>query len=90
MALKHVDSKQNLVIAISSICEDMFTFLFFLSDHRVCFYELGYKNKNKKQYEHACQLSIKLYLIRNLFGILKNIFKILESLPGNSLNRFNK
>jgi hypothetical protein len=56
---------------IFSILENLFTFLFFVSDHRVVLSELGVIDKSQKETHYP--KSMKFYLLQNVFGALKNL-----------------
>lgn len=56
---------------LTSIVQNIFTFLFNIADHRVCLSELNVLSEasHKTQYP----LSMKFYLLQNIFGVLNNI-----------------
>lgn len=56
------------------ILENLFTVLFFLSDHRVCLGELGIISKETADLHYP--RSMKFYFLQNLFGAIHNLFKM--------------
>ena len=59
---------------ITSILQNLFTFLFFLSDHRVCLGELGVISKEALALHYP--RSMKFYFLQNLMGVLNNIISM--------------
>lgn len=59
---------------LTSILQNLFTVLYFLSDHRVCLGELGVIDK---QYViDNLPRSMKFYFLQNIFGVLHNLVLI--------------
>jgi len=59
---------------LTSILQNLFTVLFYLSDHRVFLAEIGVIQK-----QHAVThypRSMKFYFLQNLFGVLNNLVKM--------------
>lgn len=63
-----------LLQMITSILQNLFTFLFFLSDHRVCLGELGVISKEALTLHYP--RSMKFYFLQNLMGVLNNIISM--------------
>lgn len=63
---------------LTSILQNLFTVLYFLSDHRVCLGELGVIDK---QYViDNLPRSMRFYFLQNIFGILHNLVLIFNEL----------
>jgi hypothetical protein len=71
---KLLNNQRALVFKIVSILENVFTFLFFLSDHRVCLSELGLIDKSQTITHYP--RSMKCYFLQNVFGVLKNLMEM--------------
>ena len=56
------------------LLENLFTFLFILSDHRVCLAELGIISKETGAIHYT--RSMKFAFIKNLVGVIKNIMNL--------------
>lgn len=78
-----------LLRSVISILENLFTFLFFLSDHRVCLGELGVISKEQITLHYP--RSMKFYFLQNFMGVLKNImnmaFKINSSKDSGDIKK---
>lgn len=56
---------------LTSILQNLFTVLYFLSDHRVCLGELGVIDKSHVGVN--LPRSMKFYFLQNIFGALRNL-----------------
>lgn len=57
-----------------SFLQNLFNFLFFISDHRVCLSELGVISKQAGELHYP--KSMKYYFLQNVFGVIKNIMNL--------------
>lgn len=56
---------------LTSILQNLFTVLYYLSDHRVCLGELGVIDKSHVTIN--LPRSMKFYFLQNLFGAIRNL-----------------
>ena len=70
-----------LINNLLSILQNLSTFLFYLSDHRVLFAELGVIDQSYKVAHYS--KSYKFYLMENVFGALKRLTDMLIMLFEN-------
>lgn len=71
---KHLSNPKALIFRLFSILEKVFTFLFFLSDHRVFLSEIKVIDKSNGELHYP--RSMKFYFLQNLFGVLKNLLEM--------------
>jgi hypothetical protein len=71
---KHLGNPKAFIFRLFSILEKVFTFLFFLSDHRVFLSEIKVIDKSNGELHYP--RSMKFYFLQNLFGVLKNLLEM--------------
>lgn len=54
-----------------AILQNLFTVLYFLSDHRVCLSELKVIDPSHREVNYV--RSMRFYFLQNLFGVLRNL-----------------
>ena len=59
---------------LTGMLQNLFTVLFFLSDHRVCLGELGLISKETAALHYP--RSMKFYFLQNVFGVIHNLVKM--------------
>lgn len=74
----------SLVKYLFSILQNLFTVLYFLSDHRVCLGELGVIDRSHAVTNYP--RSMKFYFLQNMFGVLRNLVEISNEIMKSGLN----
>jgi hypothetical protein len=75
----------NFLKYLTSILQNLFTVLFFLTDHRVCLGELGVIDKQQAVVNFP--RSMRFYFLQNLFGVLHNLVQIVIELGKPAENK---
>lgn len=65
---------EKVALLVLILLENLFTFLFILSDHRVCLAELGVISKETGASHYV--RSMKFAFIKNIVGVIKNILNL--------------
>ena len=69
--MKSMQSLPLLLKHLTSILQNLFTALFYLSDHRVCLSELGVISKEHRTLHYP--RSMMYYFLQNIMGVIHNI-----------------
>jgi hypothetical protein len=72
---KLLGSPANLVLKLLTILENLSTLFFYLCDHRVFLGELEVISKDSVALWYP--RSMKMYLLQNVFGVLKNVTAVI-------------